>query len=136
MNPNLKQVHRAMQREFCKNRKSEKYKKLKIKFKKMKRKAIKKFYSNFITELKNTNPGKWYRWTNMAKHLGAVDQMTNGEVEVECLAGVDNSAAAQIIAQHFSSVSNEYSPVDLTQLPSYLPALPPPVVEEYDVYQN
>ena len=133
MNPNLKQVHRAMQREFCKNRKSEKYKKLKIKFKKMKRKAIKKFYSNFITEMKNTNPGKWY---SMAKRLGAVDQITNGEVEVECLAGVDNSAAAHIIAQHFSSVSNEYSPVDPTQLPSYLPALPPPVVEEYDVYQR
>ena len=72
----------------------------------------------------------------MAKRLGAVDQMTNGEVEVECLAGVDNSAAAQIIAQHFSSVSNEYSPVDATQLPCYLPALPPPVVEEYDVYQR
>ena len=26
--------------------------------------------------------------------------------------------------------------MDLTQLPSYLPALPPPVVEEYDVYQR
>ena len=55
---------------------------------------------------------------------------------MECLAGVDNSAAAQIIAQHFSSVSKEYSPVDATQLPCYLPALPPPVVEEYDVYQR
>ena len=49
---------------------------------------------------------------------------------------MDNSAAAQIIAQHFSSVSKEYSPVDATQLPCYLPALPPPVVEEYDVYQR
>ena len=55
---------------------------------------------------------------------------------MECLADVDNSAAAQIIAQHFSSVSKEYSPVDATQLPCYLPALPPPVVEEYDVYQR
>ena len=62
--------------------------------------------------------------------------MTNGEVDVECLAGVDNAAAAQMIAEHFSSVSNEYSPVDNTKLPCYLPALPPPVVEEYDVYQR
>ena len=38
------------------------------------------------------------------------------------------------IAQHFSAISNEYSPVDLSQLPSYLPALPVPQVEEYDVY--
>ena len=129
MNPNLKQVHRAMQREFYKHRKSAKYKKLKVKFKRMKRKAIKEFYSKFITELKVSDPGKWY---GMAKRLGAVDQM-NGEVEVECLAGVNNTEAAQIIAQHFASVSNEYSPVDQTRLPCYLPALPPPVVEEYDV---
>ena len=62
----------------------------------MKRKAIKKFYSNFITELKNTNPGKWY---SMAKRLVAVDQMTNGEVEVEYLAGVDNSVPMNKLGQ-------------------------------------
>ena len=99
----------------------------------MKRKAIKSFFSNFITEMKASDPGKWYA---MAKRLGAVDQMTNGEVQVECLAGVENKEAAQMIAKHFAAVSNEYSPVDHTQLPAYLPALPPPVVEEYDVYQR
>ena len=39
-----------------------------------------------------------------------------------------------MIAEHFASVSNEYLPVDLQELPSYLPALPAPQVEEYDVY--
>ena len=127
MNPKLKQLHRAMQREYYKNRGSAKFKRLKNRFRRMKRKIVKQFYSNFITEMKASDPGKWY---GLAKRLGAVDQMTNGEVEVECLAGVDNAAAAQMIAEHFSSVSNEYSPVDNTKLPCYLPALPPPVVEE------
>ena len=34
----------------------------------------------------------------------------------------------------FASISNEYDPVDLAQLPCYLPAPLPPQVEEYDVY--
>ena len=133
MNPTLKQLHRNMQREFYKNRRSQKFKKLKTKFKQMKRKAVKSFYSNFLSDMKTSDPGKWY---SMAKRLGAVDQMNDGDVEVECLAGVKNKEAAQIIAQHFAAISTEYSPVDPHQLPAYLPALPPPVVEEYDVYKR
>ena len=79
MSPDLKQLHRRMQREFHRHRKSEKYKKLKSKFKKMKRKAVKTFYSDFVSELKESDPGKWYM---MAKKLGAVDQMTPGEIRI------------------------------------------------------
>ena len=60
MNPNLKALHRQVQREFFKNRKREKWKKLKSKFKRSKRKAVKSFYSNFISDLKQTDPRKWY----------------------------------------------------------------------------
>ena len=133
MSPPLKQLHRRMQREFVKNRQSPKYKKLKLKFKKTKRKAIKTFYSDFVTELKASDPGKWY---SMAKRIGAVDQMNNGDVSVECLSGLTYAQAAQQIAEHFASISNEYSPVDPAQLPCYLPALPAPVVEEHDVYER
>ena len=111
MNPPLKQLHRRMQREFVKNRQSPKYKKLKLKFKKTKRKAIKTFYSDFVTELKASDPGKWY---SMAKRIGAVDQMNNGDVSVECLAGLTKAQAAQQLAEHFASISNEYCPVDPT----------------------
>ena len=48
MNPTLKQLHRSMQRQFIRNRASPKYKKLKTTFKKMKRKAIKSFYADFL----------------------------------------------------------------------------------------
>ena len=50
MTPELKNLHRKMQREFFKKRKSEKYKLLKSKFKKLKRKSVKKFYSEFVSE--------------------------------------------------------------------------------------
>ena len=77
MSPALKQIHRKMQREFYLHRKSKKYKKLKSKFKKMKRKNIKSFYSEFVSELKLSDPGKWYA---LAKKIGAVDQMIRGDI--------------------------------------------------------
>jgi hypothetical protein len=127
----LKQLHRKMQREFFNHRKSTKYKRLKSKFKKMKRKAIKTFYSDFVCQLKQTDPGKWY---TMAKKIGAIDQMAAGDIQVESLIGLDNVESVQQIAAHFAKISNEYEPIDNSQLPCYLPAQPPPQVTEYDVY--
>ena len=133
MTPQLKQLHRSLQREYFKNRRSEKFKNLKVKFKRLKRKSIKETYSNFVTDLKMTNPSKWY---HMAKRMGAVNRMSGGDIQVEALSDYDNKQCAQKIAEHFSSVSNEYQPVDITQVPSYLPAMPPPSIEEYQVYQR
>ena len=92
MSPTLKQLHRQMQREFYVRRKSNKYKKLKSKFKKMKRNAIKSFYADFVSELKQSDPGKWYA---MAKRIGALDQMKEGEVRVESLSDFDNFELAK-----------------------------------------
>jgi hypothetical protein len=131
--PALKQLHRKVQRAFHKNRSSLKHKKLKAKFKKMKRNAIQDFYKDFVSDLKTTNPGKWYA---MAKRIGAVNQMNDGQVNVESLSHLSNSEAAQKIAEHFAAISNEYSPVDNSQLPCFLPSLPPPKVDEYDVYMR
>ena len=133
MSPELKQLHRAMQREFYKHRKSNKYKKLKTKYRKLKRRTIKTKYSSFMSELKLTNPGKWY---TMAKKIGAVDKMSEGNVQVDSLSNFSAAESAQKIAEHFATISNEYSPVDSNQLPCYLPALPPPQIEEYDVYHR
>ena len=121
--PALKQLHRKMQREFFLHRKSIKFKKLKTKFKKMKRHAIKTFYSDFVSNLKQSDPRKWYA---MAKKIGAVDQMTGGDIEIESLAEIDNGQAAGKIAEHFARISSQYDPIDYAQLPCYLPAPPPP----------
>ena len=103
MSPQLKQMHRSMQREFFKNRKSQKYLKLKSKFKKLKRNTVKTLYSGFVTDLKSINPGKWY---SMARKIGAVDKSADGDIKIEALSKFTNSESAQIIAEHFSAVSN------------------------------
>ena len=48
---------------------------------------MKSFFSNFVSDLKLTDPAKWY---SMAKKIGAVDQMTNGDVQVESLSDLTN----------------------------------------------
>ena len=49
----------------------------------------------------------------MAKKIGAVDQINYGDVHVEQLDGVNNKQAAQAVADYFSDVCKEYSPLDL-----------------------
>ena len=116
-----------MQREFFASRKSEKFKKLKSKFKKMKKLAIRNFYSEFVSEMKMADPGKWY---GLAKKIGAVDQMTGGNTCIESLEGLSNSECGDIIAEHFAVISNQYLPVDYSKLPAQYP----PQVTEYDVW--
>ena len=60
--------------------------------------------------------------------------MSGGDICVESLSNLNNAECAQKIAEHFASVSNEYYPVDINQLPCYLPALQPPQVDEHEVY--
>ena len=117
--PQLKILNRQIKREFFKKRKSPKWKKLKKKFKNLKRRTIQKFYSNFVTELKDSNPAKWY---SMAKRLGAEQNKNDGELKVECLKGLNNQQSAEKVAEHFSKISQEYSPFDTSKLPAYLPA--------------
>ena len=133
MTPQLKNLNRKIKREFFKKRKSSKWKKLKKKFKKLKRKTVKNFYSEFVTELKVSNPSKWY---SMAKRLGAEQNYKDGELRVECLKGMDNQEAAEQIAEHFSKISQEYAPLDRDKLPAYLPAQEILKVDETDVAER
>ena len=103
-----------MKREFYRNRKSVKWLKLKKKFKVLKKKTVQSFYSNFFSEMKLTNPGKWY---TLAKRLGA-EKQTSAELNVNCLKGLSDKEAAEEIAKHFSSISQEYSPLSTDNLPA------------------
>ena len=67
----------------------------------------------------------------MAKKIGAIDQMNNGEIRVDELEGLDNQLCAEKIAESFATVSNEYSPINIDALPCYRSTQKPPQVEEY-----
>ena len=95
MTPTLKTLHRQRRREFFKRRQSSKWRKLRTKFRKLKRKAVKSFYTNFVSDLKESKPGNWHR---MAKRIGAVDQMTGNDIKVEQLEGLTNKQCAEEIS--------------------------------------
>ena len=130
MTPQLKQLLRQVQRERLNNGKHGKFKKLWAKFRRLKRAKIKSFNSDFVKELKTTNPGKWY---GMMKRLGGLDQMTRGRLEIESLKGLTDRECAEAIAQSFAAVSQEYSQLDRTKLPSFLPAGRPEQVTVFEV---
>ena len=104
MTPELKQVHRNMQREYFKHRRSMKYKSLKRRYRRLKQKSIKNRLNSFVTELKQTAPSKWF---SMAKKIGAVEDKDSGEVVVDSLKNLSNKEAANDIVEHFAAVSNE-----------------------------
>ena len=131
MTPELKTLSRQIKREFFRNRKSPKWSRLKKEFKTKKKKAIRTFHSNFVNELKFSDPRKFYQ---LCKKIGAVDQMNDGDLKIKSLQGLSDQQCAEKVGQHFASISNEYEPVNLEELPSYLPAQPPPQVEEHEVY--
>lgn len=115
MTPELKQLHKRVQREFFKSRQSAKWKKLKKSFKKLKKKSVRSFHTKFVNEMKISDPGKWYR---LAKKIGAVGQNNDGDIKVESLIEMTNEQAVEEIASHFSSITNEYNPLDNV---NYLP---------------
>ena len=119
MTPQLKNLNRKVKREFFKNRKSQKWRTLKGRFKKLKRKTIQTFYSNFVDELKETNPSKWYC---MAKRLGTDSTNIDPRLKVECMKDLSDEEAAEEVAKYFSSISQEYLPLNTADLPAYLPA--------------
>ena len=131
--PELKTLSRKIKKEFFMHRKSTLWLKLKKDFKRKKRHAIKTFHTDFVTDLKASDPGKFYM---MCKKIGAVDEVNAGALKIKSLEGLNDKECAEAVAQHFAAISNEYEPVDLTALPAYLPALPPPQVEEFEVYQK
>jgi hypothetical protein len=130
MNPELKLLLRKVQKERHKHSKSGKFKNLWSKYRRLKRSKVKLYYKCFVEELKTVKPGKWY---SMMKRLGGMDQMGGRKLEIESLKGLTDAECAEAVAQAFAAVSQEYSPLDSTRLPAFLPAGKPEQVKIFQV---
>ena len=72
----------------------------------------------------------------MAKRLGTDLTNQDSRLKVECLNGLGEKEAAEHVARHFSSISQEYEPLDRTKLPAYLPACDVLQVKEEQVAEH
>ena len=95
MTPQLKLLLRQKQRELFKNGKSDRFKYLKNKFRRQKRKSVKSFYANFVEELKESNPSKWFQ---MLKKLGGAEQRIKEKLVMESLRGLNDRETVQAVA--------------------------------------
>ena len=106
---NLAVLKRQKQREYNKNRKSEKWKKLNLKYTSKLNIAKKIYYTKEISKLKNANPKKWFYWL---KRLISKDQAKEQELSVEEICHLSKEDQAEKIADSFSSISQEYDKVN------------------------
>jgi hypothetical protein len=131
--PSLKLMYNEMQKEFYKNGKSQSWKKLRTRFRQSKRKASKTFYNDFVNDMKVSKPGQYFR---MAKRIGAIDQRNQGDLKIECIENLNPQQQVEEVAKSFAKVSCEYNPVNLCELPAYLPANKAPQLQVYEVFQK
>ena len=78
-------------------------------------------------------PSKFYQ---IAKQIGTGSKETNRYINIECIKDLTPKEQVERVAESFAEVSQQYSPIDLHQLPSYLAALPPPQIEVFSVWKS
>ena len=133
--PELKILDRQRKREYTKNKKSEKWKMLDAKFKSKSSIEKETYYENIVQDLKTSNPGKWY---SKVKRMSNLDPTKEDKVLVEQLMGLPSSVQAELIADQFAAISNEYDPLnsDEIDIPNLSTSKACPLFEPFQVYQK
>ena len=132
----LKKLERRVKREFSKHKQSQKWSKLNEDFLAKCSVEKEKYYENMVSELKTSNPGKWY---SKLKRMSGQSDGNNQNILVDELIGLSNQEQAERIAQHYSQISNQYEPVLESDFPNSIPMVrggsAPPTIEPLKVYQ-
>ena len=129
----LQKIDRQRKREYNKRKKSEKWVKLNAKFLERAKMLKQTYYKNRVEDLKSSNISQWY---SKLKRMSSIDQSKENEVEVEDLIQLPNHIQAEKIAEQFSSISNQYAPLQLEDISvnSEATLKPLPLFEPYQVH--
>ena len=101
----LRKIDRKRKRIYSKERKSAKWKVLDQKFRKEMKKAKSSFYEKNLSNLKHTDPRKWY---SSLKRLGSDNWQSSEVLSIEEIKHLSDKEQAEKIASHFSKIPNEY----------------------------
>ena len=96
--------------------------------------AKENYYKNIVMDLKNSQPSQWY---SKLKRMSSQDQHKSEEVFVEEISHLPNHVQAEVIANKFSEISNEYQPLESTEisLEDCINKSETPILEPYQVYE-
>jgi len=109
----LKKLDRKRKRIYRKERRSEKWRNLDKLFKQEIKEAKADFYKKAVAELKLKKPSQWYC---CLKKITTHDQDQHDDLVVDEISHLDNKSQAELIADRFSAVQNEYdyiNPADI-----------------------
>ena len=91
------------------------------KFKKLYKKESQKYLDKNVRELKIANPGKAY---SILKRLGAqpgdCEDLNGVTLPSHTDSHLTEEQSAEIIANHFAAISQEFIPFDVKNLPEYV----------------
>ena len=116
----LKILKRKKSREYQKHRKSAKYILLVKKYDKKLKMAKQRYKRAKIDDVLTSSERQWY---SKLKRLSQYDQEKHEPVKVEAIENFTDQIQAEIIAESFAKISNEYKPIDRKQIKisSYTP---------------
>ena len=104
----MKRLKRLKTREFNKHRRSVKWREINFLYKKEVKRAKRTYYKKIIKDLKLSKPSQWY---SKLKRLCSFDQHKSDPVIVETIKHLTDEQQAEVIADKFSKVSQEYQPL-------------------------
>ena len=104
----LKTLDRKRKRVYSRHGRNNKWKYLNNKFKEKLSQNKKSFYSKMIKDLKNSNPRLWY---SKLKRMMCYDDKITGNIQVSDISHFTSIEQANMLADHFSSISREYDPL-------------------------
>ena len=108
MTSKLKTMDRKRKRIYHKERCSKKWETLNKSFKKEVKLAKSVFYTNIVADLKQKKPSQWY---SSLKRISSFDQHKAEPIYVDQISSLSDQEQAEVIADHFSSIPNEYDPL-------------------------
>ena len=115
----VKKLDRLQKREFYKNHQSQKWVKLNEEFLKKCAEEKQKYYESIVSDLKTSNPSKWY--SKLKRMSGQdKDKIGQNEVNVSELDGINDKLQAEIIADHYAQISNQYEPIQDEDFKEYM----------------
>ena len=136
----LKKIARKKSREYQKRGKTEKYKKLKQMFDSKYKKEATKYLEKTLGDLRQAKPGQAF---STLKRLGAPPgtEDTGFTLPSHENDGLSDQESAELIADHFSSISQQFHPLNVSSLPLHVQEKlkcesTPPVVSEFETYRT
>ena len=115
----IKQLDRSRKREFYKNHRSKKWQNLNEDFLSKCCEEKEKYFENIVADLKTSNPSKWYSKLKRMSGQGR-DNYSESEINLAELDGIYDKLQAEIIADHYAQISNQYEPIKSEDFKEYL----------------